>query len=47
MNPDQLTEFIDTVAGQLEELRAMQPRLTAARSEWAALSDTKAHSEAA
>jgi hypothetical protein len=47
MDPDQLTEFIDTVAGQLEELRAMQPRLTAARAEWAARADTRPHAEAA
>ncbi|MFF5345366.1 DUF6907 domain-containing protein [Streptomyces althioticus] len=35
MDPDQLAEFIETVAGQLEELRAMHPRLAAARAEWA------------
>ncbi|MFD0314683.1 DUF6907 domain-containing protein [Streptomyces flavalbus] len=33
MDPDELTEFIHRVAGQLEELRAMQPRLTTARAE--------------
>ncbi|MGW1614910.1 DUF6907 domain-containing protein [Streptomyces sp. NPDC002285] len=47
MGPDQLTEFIDTVAGQLEELRAMQPRLTAARADWTAQADTRVHAEAA
>ncbi|WP_436800882.1 DUF6907 domain-containing protein [Streptomyces avermitilis] len=39
MDPDQLAEFIETVAGQLEELRAMHPRLAAARTEWAARTD--------
>ncbi|QFQ96832.1 hypothetical protein F9278_12055 [Streptomyces phaeolivaceus] len=47
MGPDQLAEFIETVAGQLEELRAMHPRLTAARAEWAARNDTTADAEAA
>ncbi|MEU6201878.1 hypothetical protein [Streptomyces sp. NPDC047061] len=47
MDPDQLAEFIETVAGQLEELRRMHPRLTAARAEWAARADTTADAEAA
>ncbi|PIM73012.1 hypothetical protein CTU88_04105 [Streptomyces sp. JV178] len=47
MGPDQLAEFIETVAGQLEELRAMYPRLTAARAEWAARNDATADAEAA
>jgi hypothetical protein len=47
MDPNQLAEFIETVAGQLEELRAMHPRLTAARAERAARTDTTAHTEAA
>jgi hypothetical protein len=40
MNPDQLAEFIEAVAGQLEELRAMHPRLAAARAEWDARANT-------
>ncbi|MFG2368517.1 DUF6907 domain-containing protein [Streptomyces mirabilis] len=47
MDPNQLAEFIETVAGQLEELRTMHPRLTAARAEWAARADTTANAEAA
>ncbi|MGW0868959.1 DUF6907 domain-containing protein [Streptomyces sp. NPDC002740] len=47
MDPDQLAEFIETVARQLEELRAMYPRLTAARAEWAARTDTTTNGEAA
>ncbi|WP_329598753.1 hypothetical protein OIE43_29905 [Streptomyces pseudovenezuelae] len=47
MDPDQLTELIETVAGQLEELRAMHPRLAAARAEWAARPHTTTNAEAA
>lgn len=47
MGPDQLARFIETVAGQLEELRAMHPRLTAARAEWAARTDTTTRAEVA
>ncbi|MEU0244910.1 hypothetical protein ABZ192_11370 [Streptomyces sp. NPDC006235] len=47
MDPDQLAEFIETVAGQLEELRAMHPRLAAARAEWAARPHTTTNAEAA
>jgi hypothetical protein len=47
MDSGQLAEFIETVAGQLDELRAMHPRLTAARAEWAARTDTTANAEAA
>ncbi|WUG93902.1 hypothetical protein OG873_11755 [Streptomyces violaceus] len=47
MDPDQLAEFIETVAGQLEELRAMHPWLAAARAEWAARPHTTANAEAA
>ncbi|GGZ21377.1 hypothetical protein GCM10010300_76390 [Streptomyces olivaceoviridis] len=47
MDPDQLAEFIETVAGQLEELRAMHPRLTTARAEWAARTDTTTNAEVA
>ncbi|WEH18402.1 hypothetical protein [Streptomyces sp. VNUA24] len=47
MDPEQLAEFIETVAGQLEELRALQPRLTAARAEWAARTDTTTNAEPA
>ncbi|KMS71092.1 hypothetical protein ACM01_28645 [Streptomyces viridochromogenes] len=47
MDPDQLAEFIEAVAGQLEELRAMHPRLTAARAEWTARTDTTTNAEAA
>jgi hypothetical protein len=47
MDPDQLAGFIETVAGQLEELRAMHPRLTAARAEWAARTATTTNTEAA
>ncbi|MFF0136514.1 DUF6907 domain-containing protein [Streptomyces sp. NPDC005227] len=47
MDPDQLAEFTETVAGQLEELRAMHPRLTAARAEWAARTHTTTSAEAA
>ncbi|MFB7114029.1 DUF6907 domain-containing protein [Streptomyces sp. NPDC056291] len=47
MGPGQLAEFIETVAGQLEELRAMHPRLTAARAEWAKRTDMTANVEAA
>ncbi|MFE1961547.1 DUF6907 domain-containing protein [Streptomyces sp. NPDC059479] len=46
MDPDQLAEFIETVAGQLEELRAMHPRLTAARAEWAARTNATSNAEA-
>ncbi|MFG3363572.1 DUF6907 domain-containing protein [Streptomyces sp. NPDC048156] len=47
MDPEQLAEFIDTVAGQLEELRAMHPRLTAARDEWGARTNTINRAETA
>ncbi|MBM7438658.1 hypothetical protein [Streptomyces sp. HB132] len=47
MDPNQLAEFIQTVAGQLDELRVMHPRLTAARAEWAARTDPPASTEAA
>ncbi|MGW6736297.1 DUF6907 domain-containing protein [Streptomyces sp. NPDC055013] len=47
MDPDQLAEFIETVAGQLEELRAMHPRLAAARAEWAARPHTTTNAKAA
>ncbi|MFF1679453.1 DUF6907 domain-containing protein [Streptomyces sp. NPDC058256] len=47
MNPEQLAEFIETVAGQLEELRTMHPRLAAARAEWAARTDTIPSAETA
>ncbi|MGW6904835.1 DUF6907 domain-containing protein [Streptomyces sp. NPDC054940] len=46
MDPDQLAEFIETVARQLEELRAMHPQLTAARAEWAARTDATSNAEA-
>ncbi|MFD5483788.1 DUF6907 domain-containing protein [Streptomyces hawaiiensis] len=45
MQPDQLAEFIETVAGQLEELRAMQPKLVAARAEWATRTETTTSAE--
>ncbi|GAA1328503.1 hypothetical protein GCM10009647_066780 [Streptomyces sanglieri] len=47
MDPNQLAEFIQTVAGQLDELRVMHPRLAAARAEWAARTDPTASTEAA
>nr|WP_217144175.1 hypothetical protein [Streptomyces sp. AC627_RSS907] len=47
MGPDQLAGFIETVAGQLEELRAMHPRLTAARAEWTARTETTTNAETA
>nr|WP_225074938.1 hypothetical protein [Streptomyces sp. CoT10] len=47
MDPDQLAAFIETVAGQLEEPRAMLPRLRDARAEWAAQTDTTTSAEAA
>jgi hypothetical protein len=40
MGPDQLAVFIETVAGQLKELRAMYTRLSTARVEWAARTTT-------
>ncbi|MER6093982.1 hypothetical protein ABT172_39485 [Streptomyces bluensis] len=47
MDPDQLAGFIETVAGQLEELRAMHPRLTAARAEWTARTGKTANADSA
>ncbi|MGW7361751.1 DUF6907 domain-containing protein [Streptomyces sp. NPDC054802] len=47
MDPNQRAEFIETVAGQLEELRAMHPRLTTARTEWAARNYAATNAEAA
>lgn len=47
MDPDQLAEFIETVAGQLDELRLIHSRLAAARAEWATRTDTTTNAEAA
>lgn len=47
MDPDQLAEFIQTVAGQLDELRVMHSRLTEARAEWAAWTDPTTSTETA
>ncbi|MDW4908196.1 hypothetical protein RB628_23335 [Streptomyces sp. ADMS] len=47
MEPDHLAESIETVAGRLEELRAMYPRLTAARAKRAVRADTTANAETA
>ncbi|MFI7136804.1 hypothetical protein ACIBQ5_03255 [Streptomyces massasporeus] len=46
-DPDQLSEFNKTVARQVEELRAMHPRLAAARAEWAARTETITSAESA
>ncbi|MEU8700327.1 hypothetical protein AB0C61_22200 [Streptomyces sp. NPDC048680] len=47
MDPDQLAEFIQTVAGQLDELRVMHSRLTEARAEWATRTDPTTSTETA
>ncbi|MFF5962930.1 hypothetical protein ACFY64_04090 [Streptomyces collinus] len=47
MDPNQLDEFIEAVAKQLDELRTTHFRLTAPRPEWAVRTDTTVNAGAA